>query len=274
MKDRQPAHVLCELDQRVTERVRIRRWQHRGGTEVPRWPSAAHETIEVAWAEQGELVYRVGSVTLRARPGEAMVVPADTEHLTTIAPGTVATSVQLGAPLVAEMRELVAGTRRLEFRVLPGDGGIMALGHLMLEEARTAREGAFASTDALAEALSVRLLRGFGAGDPGLPSRGSDPRIARAVDAVEDRFAEPLSIDELARAAGMSRYHFSRIFRAQIGQSPHQFLVATRVRRAAELLRRGRHSVTEAAFSVGFGDLGRFARAFRKQMGCAPSAFC
>ncbi|MCA9620465.1 MAG: helix-turn-helix transcriptional regulator, partial [Myxococcales bacterium] len=100
-----------------------------------------------------------------------------------------------------------------------------------------------------------------------------DPRIRRAADAVEARFADALTVDDLARIAGMSRFHFCRQFRGQMGVSPYQHLVATRVRRAAELLRRGRYSVTETAFEVGFSDPGRFARAFRRHMGCAPSAY-
>jgi AraC family transcriptional regulator len=71
----------------------------------------------------------------------------------------------------------------------------------------------------------------------------------------------------------MSRYHFSRSFRAELGISPYQWLLQKRVEHAAALLRRRRVSVTEAAFEVGFSDLSRFARAFRDQFGCPPSAF-
>lgn len=276
MGKRQFTHGLLELDARVTPRVRVRRWRHRGG-EVPRWPTGAHDAVEIAWSEQGTLTYQAGRAQVHAAPGEAVVVPAQMEHRTDITSGTVATSIWLSAAVVAEMAELMESPARLlRFGVVQHDTALPSLGSLMLDEATRSDSGAFVTTDALAEALAVRLLRAARPLDDSGPTGGgggSDPRISRAIEAVEDRYSEPLTIDELAHTAGMSRYHFSRTFRAQVGQSPYQFLVTTRVRRAAELLRRGRHSVTEAAYGVGFHDLGRFARAFQKQMGCAPSAY-
>jgi AraC family transcriptional regulator len=125
------------------------------------------------------------------------------------------------------------------------------------------------AAETLSEALLVEVLRST----PVAPGGGRDPRIRRAIELIEARYAEALGIDELSREAGMSRFHFSRQFRAQTGQSPYRFLLATRVRRAAALLAGGRASVTEAALEVGFTDLGRFAAAFRRELGCAPSAY-
>lgn len=70
----------------------------------------------------------------------------------------------------------------------------------------------------------------------------------------------------------MSRYHFSRRFRDEVGQSPYKFLVRMRVERAAERLRAGL-SVTEAAYEVGFAGLGRFSHAFRARFGVLPSRY-
>jgi AraC-like DNA-binding protein len=259
-------HSGLELDAAITSRIRLRRWRHRG-KRAPRWPVAAHPTVEVAWAERGMLHYRVGRQEMHAAPGELVVVPAQMEHHTGIEPSTAATSVQLGADLLAETRELVGGSVR--FGVLR-DPGIVSLGELLLGEAQSSARGAFLSSEALAEALAVRLLRH---GENAEQAPSGDPRILRAVDEVQARYAEPISVEELAKTAGMSRYHFSRAFRHQVGQSPYQYLTRTRMRRAAELLRKRRHTVTEAAFSVGVSDLGRFARAFRKEMGCAPSRY-
>jgi AraC-like DNA-binding protein len=81
-----------------------------------------------------------------------------------------------------------------------------------------------------------------------------------------------LSIDDLARTARMSRFHFSRVFRDEVGKSPYQLLVETRIERAQALLKSGQ-AVTEAALSVGFMDLSRFSKAFRRQVGCSPSEY-
>ena len=64
-----------------------------------------------------------------------------------------------------------------------------------------------------------------------------------------------------------------RRFREQVGKSPYAYLQQVRLQRAAELLGRGRATVTEAAFAAGFTDLGRFGRKFRETYGCTPSAF-
>src|SRR5438477_307637 len=82
----------------------------------------------------------------------------------------------------------------------------------------------------------------------------------------------PLSLDELARLAAMSRFHFSRSFHEQVGHSPYAYLTTVRLRRAAELLGCGSANVTEAAYASGFTDLGRFGRKFRAAYGCTPSA--
>jgi AraC family transcriptional regulator len=77
----------------------------------------------------------------------------------------------------------------------------------------------------------------------------------------------------MARAARMSRYHFSRRFKDATGKSPYRYLVDVRLERAAELLRRGRAGVTEAALTVGFSDPSRFARMFRARFGASPAKY-
>lgn len=259
------------VDSQVTPSVRVRRWRMTG--RAPRWPGVAHEALEVACVMQGSVRYAVGRDDFVVGSGESCLVPVGHEHLTFIEPGTEAVSIWLGRDFVDGLAGLLErrGRRVLRAGVVRDRAPVRSLAELMLDEAERQADGCFLSIDALGEALAIRLLRQ--AEEDGAGRAGSDPRIRRAVDEVQARYAEGLSVDELARAAGMSRYHFSRQFRKQIGKSPYQYLVSTRVQRAAELLRRGRHSVTEAAYSVGFSDPSRFARAFRRQMGCAPSAY-
>ena len=91
---------------------------------------------------------------------------------------------------------------------------------------------------------------------------------------IRDAFDQPLTVETLARTAGMSRYHFSRAFKAQLGHSPYAFLTETRLLRAAATLRRKRDvPVTVAALEAGFSDLGRFARAFRRRFGATPTRY-
>ena len=95
-------------------------------------------------------------------------------------------------------------------------------------------------------------------------------RIDRAVLLVESDYARALTLDELARAAGLSRFHFARAFRALTGVPPHRYLTAVRLRHAARRLRDGA-SVTHTCYDVGFGSLGHFVTTFAQRFGVRPS---
>lgn len=96
-------------------------------------------------------------------------------------------------------------------------------------------------------------------------------RIDRAVDLIEADYGRPLTLTDLAAAAGLSAFHFARAFRALTGLPPHRYLTAVRLRHAARLLREGA-AVTYTCFEAGFGSLAHFTTAFRKRYGIAPSA--
>lgn len=96
--------------------------------------------------------------------------------------------------------------------------------------------------------------------------------LRRARDLIDRRFAEHLSIPDVAAAVHLSPAHFSRSFRAVYGESPHQYLLTRRLERAAWLLRSG-VAVTEACTAVGFSSLGSFSTRFREVYGRAPSAY-
>jgi AraC-like DNA-binding protein len=80
--------------------------------------------------------------------------------------------------------------------------------------------------------------------------------LLRAKDLADARFAEPLDVAELARAAGLSPAHFSREFRRAFGESPHGYLLTRRLERAAALLRSTDRSVADICFSVGLQSVG------------------
>jgi AraC-like DNA-binding protein len=95
----------------------------------------------------------------------------------------------------------------------------------------------------------------------------------RAVEAalwITAHAAEPIDLESAARAAGLSPFHFLRLFRRVLGVSPHQYLVRQRLRHAARLLAEGARSITDVAFDVGFGDLSNFVRTFHRAAGVSP----
>jgi AraC-like DNA-binding protein len=97
--------------------------------------------------------------------------------------------------------------------------------------------------------------------------------LLRARDLADARYFEPLGVDDLARAAGLSRAHFSREFRAAFGESPHAYLLTRRMERAAALLRNTDRSVADVCLSVGLNSIGSFTTSFKRTYGVTPAAY-
>ena len=97
--------------------------------------------------------------------------------------------------------------------------------------------------------------------------------LLRARDLADARYVEPLDVDDLARAAGLSRAHFSREFRRTFGESPHAYLLTRRLERAASLLRATDRSVAEICFDVGLKSVGSFTTSFTRTYGVSPTAY-
>jgi AraC-like DNA-binding protein len=97
--------------------------------------------------------------------------------------------------------------------------------------------------------------------------------LLRAKDLADARYFEPLGVDDLARAAGLSRAHFSREFRRAFGESPHAYLLTRRLERAAALLQTTDRTVAEICFAVGLQSVGSFTTSFTRTFGISPTAY-
>lgn len=95
-------------------------------------------------------------------------------------------------------------------------------------------------------------------------------RISRVIGFVNKHYSDPISLESAARIAGLERTYFSKFFRRQIGIGYQRWLQKYRVRRAIDLMRHRKLSITAIAFAVGFSDLRTFERAFRKVTGACP----
>jgi AraC-like DNA-binding protein len=98
----------------------------------------------------------------------------------------------------------------------------------------------------------------------------------RAVDAalwIDAHSHEPIDLESAARQAGLSAFHFLRLFAKALGVTPHQYLVRSRLRQAARLLADDARSITDIAFDVGFADLSNFVRTFHRAAGVSPRRF-
>jgi AraC-like DNA-binding protein len=107
-----------------------------------------------------------------------------------------------------------------------------------------------------------------------LEARARDRR--RAVEAalwIDARADRQVDLESAANEAGLSPFHFLRVFANVLGVTPHQYLVRARLRRAARLLADDSRSITNVAFDVGFGDLSNFVRTFHRAAGVSPRRF-
>lgn len=272
-RERSPGlHLVLEAP--ASPKVRLRVWE--ADAPDPRRPlHVAHSGVELTWLSGGGVGYAIGARRFDVRAGSAMVVPSGVEHATSFPAPLRAAGLQIDRDVVVEIADALGCSGAPSIGIVPDAAPIEALGAVLAKEAaRAARgdRGALLAADAIAEAMIAIALRGVPPSSDGKRAP-RDPSIASAVRYIEASYAESLSVEGMARAAKMSRFHFSRRFRDETGRSPYRYLVDVRLERAAELLRRGRSGVTETALTVGFSDPSRFARMFRVRFGASPARF-
>ena len=105
------------------------------------------------------------------------------------------------------------------------------------------------------------------------PNARHERRVTDAVRQIEQRADEAWTLTRLACDAAMSPYHFLHTFRRVTGTTPHQFVLRTRLHRAAKRLRQSADQISAIAFEAGFNDLATFNRRFRRLMGVTPGAY-
>lgn len=124
--------------------------------------------------------------------------------------------------------------------------------------------------------LQVSLLGILVSGDSDEPPSFSDPdcdSLIAAIDLIHTEYPRALSVPEMARSAGMSRFHFIRRFARAFGITPYQYLLRVRIFHAARLLATTECPPSTVARQVGFPTAGQMSRHFKLAFGLAPSSF-
>lgn len=226
---------------------------------------------------RGEVGYEeLGRQTEVVATGAILIVPAGVEHqlrdarpstllLLCITPSFLMTDLELSGL----WRELITRPERRLALSRPTQHHAEAVWrHAMLEGVH-ARPGALTLQRALAAQLLVTLVR------LPAPKSVSAPvtRVAAVAREIEETFYDEWNLDRAAVRAGISRRHFSKLFRQVTGRAFWEHLNELRLAHAAELLRQGEHSVTGVVFSCGFGDVSQFYRLFRARYRLPPRAW-
>jgi AraC family transcriptional regulator len=129
---------------------------------------------------------------------------------------------------------------------------------------------------ALAQAIAIHLARDYGVTDA--ESHSSSPslpgyKLRQITDWIAEHIAEDFDLARLAAQAGLSKFHFQRLFKSSMGVSPSRYHINLRMEEARRLLRETKMSVIDAALEVGYTDPSHFARLFLRETGLSPSEY-
>lgn len=178
------------------------------------------------------------------------------------------------APEYFERLVFDAGHRGRRVFDIPRIPPLRALAPVMASTAANVLTSRDVSWHELGVDVAARAMRLAAGGSAGYraPSN-AEGRVTRTVRLIDRRPAAPLTLDRMARDAGLSPYHFLRTFQRLTGVTPHQYIVRARLREAAIRLSARRSKILDIALDCGFGDVSNFNRAFRVEFGLSPRAY-
>lgn len=262
--------------------IRFGRGFMRGFT--PHW----HELVEIVYVVSGEVRISVDGETRTASQRDIVIISSGRIH------GFERTNsenelmmVQFGLDVfeqsMSELRESTSGrsvfaSRTFVSRAEPElheslESSILEIGR----EQRGGQTGTRLAIRARLMDLALTLLRNPPPHDAvetdDRRRRSRNETLSRVFEFVSARFAEPVTLDDAAEAAHLSRYYFSRFFREQTGLTFHRYLSRIRVGRAERLLVQSQMPVTDIALNSGFSNLKTFNRVFRQLTGCSPTEY-
>lgn len=241
---------------------------------VPRHYFAMNVGAALDWrSRQGGEVVRVHSA-----PGSIWVNPAHMPFANTVeAPSEfVLLTVEPERLTQAVFDSRLAKPQAFRREFEADDALLRALMLGFLAEAESGGGNGRVLVESLTTAFAVHYLQRYGVGTPedSGPREGLDARrLRRVVELLDSRFAEDLSLEDIARDAAMSKFHLIRKFKLSTGLSPYQYLIKRRLERACALLRQGGLPIAQIALAVGFGDQSQFNKHFRRAYGTTPAAF-
>jgi len=230
-----------------------------------------HQAHSISYVRKGSFGYRSRGPSQELIAGSLLSGFPDDEFICTHdhVCGDECLSVQL-APQLAEE---IGGNRDIwRTGAVAPMPELMVLGELAQAASRDRSDVGLAEAGLLLAARFVELVSG-------LKNRRliADARSRRrAVEAalwIDAQSHEPINLEAVAAQAGVSPFHFLRQFAGALGVTPHQYLVRTRLRRAARLLAETTQSITAIALDVGFNDLSNFVRTFHRATGVSPRGF-
>jgi AraC-like DNA-binding protein len=262
-----------------------RYWQHPGlpGVDLlrarfvkQRYSRHTHETYVIALIDSGVEEFDHQGTTLRAGPGEVILVNPDTVHTgqAGIPEGWTYRVLYPAVDVVAGTAAELTGRALSSLPYFPTTVVNDPVSRRLLGAAHMAAEGSdqLAASSLLHRAVAALLRRHAAHAPQRLPRRAPERGVRAAREILDESLADPPRLGTLAEAVGASPYALLRAFRAEVGLPPHAYLNQRRVRRARELLAGGVPAADVAA-RVGFADQAHLTRHFKRIVGVPPAAY-
>jgi AraC family transcriptional regulator len=210
------------------------------------------------------------------RPGMSLIFPAGEQNAWRWNRWTDELHLYVSPSWLAEVADAVgAAAPAVRPRFAFEDRVLHSLAAALLEEHRSGGLGGTLFRQSAAETIALRLLRDHCsvASAPAPAVALAPARLRRVRDLVEERLDAPLTLEDLAEAAGLSRSHFARCFRAATGATPYGYIRERRIARARDLLQRSPLSIAEIAAITGFHSQSHLGRVFRGATGMTPGEY-
>ncbi len=220
---------------------------------------------------------RLGGTKVKARvlPGQSMIMAAGRSNIWRWDQPTEEAHVFLHADFLKNVAADSGNGRaeisdRMAFTDMSLRHTILALTEEMTRFGRISTIFFDMAADLLARRILLRHCEDNSKGVAGNHGALTARQLRRVLALIEDRLAEDISLDDLAGAAGLSRFHFVRAFKAAVGKTPHRWLVGLRIERAKQLLVKRNMTIIDVAALVGFDSQSHFGQVFLDHVGIPP----
>ena len=241
-----------------------------------------YSAVEVLLTIEGAVTYTVADTVYQVRKGEVLIIPPDMPHSLSMEEGSSRYLFLFEPDAIMTMRDIksIAMYFNKPFHLRDGSEAHVRIRELLLR-ARDTYEKREMMWNTVCYSCILRIYATLGQQylsgirprtDDGM--RNMDSEVITAVMTyINNHYREELSLEDVARFAGFSRYYFSRSFKRQTGYSFKDYLCQKRLQVAMDLLIRTNRSMRDVAIESGFGSVATFNRVFREKKGCTPTQY-
>ena len=230
-----------------------------------------HGAFSLSYVRKGHFTYHAGGDSFELVPGALLVGRPGVEYRCTHDHfyGDECLSFTIDTSLAEALDE---GYGVWKTYCIPPVPELMVLGELAQASVEQRSDVGADEVGLLIAARFVEIVRGRKQRWPKARTRDRR-RVIEAALRMDAHNDETITLESASREAGLSEFHFLRVFTNLLGVTPHQYVVRSRLRRAAHLLAGGAGPISDVALTVGFADLSNFVRTFHRAAGVTPTTF-